>query len=797
MPRMNLLLGGVFMGVFFWLLDSFNDSRLMGGQSIWGELFSPVPLEIWMRSSFLAICTAYGFYAQRVVNRLDDSRTELRQGEERLRLALEAANEGSWDWDLGTGKVHINPQWETMLGYEPGELGQEANALMEFIHPDDKEMVRIEFTKHLKGECPYYESTHRLRTKNGDWIWVIDHGRVVSRSEDGRALRAVGTQVDITKRMLTENELAAYRESLQSKLDERTAELRRTDEILRRELMRRTTADRAMRSIVEGTSSSTGADFFPAVVKYLARSLGVRYAFVCEHRNASEVSALTRATWLGDHHGEPMEYPVRGTPCEAVVKGNISFHGEDVQRSFPEDEWLVEFGVQSYLGLPFRDSANDIIGHLVIMDDKAIEDYDYCITVLKVFAARAGAEMERILSEESRRQAEARAQFLQRVDSLGLLAGAIAHDFNNLLVGIVSNAHMALEDIPADSPEHECIAEILDSGNHASELSHQLLAYSGKGKFTSEAVNPSSVIREMSRLLKTAVSKQVSLELNLSDSSGCFEADFAQIKQVVMNLVTNASDAYEGNCGTVTLTTGEKDCSAADLENAYIATDFSGGKYAFIEVKDRGCGVDAQTLDRMFEPFYTTKDTGRGLGLASVLGIVRGHEGAIFIESKIGYGTTITVVFPLGSTAKIEELPVATDSNDRTGSGVVLIVDDNETVRSTAKRLLERNGFSTLQAANGREGIELFEKHADKIACVLLDLSMDDVSGDVVLAEMRRIRQDIPVVLSSGYADTEVLAHIHENESIPIVQKPYEPQELLAALRSVIVAADGLRGSLR
>jgi PAS domain S-box-containing protein len=360
-----------------------------------------------------------------------------------------------------------------------------------------------------------------------------------------------------------------------------------------------------------------------------------------------------------------------------------------------------------------------------------------------------------------RKQAEQALLQTQKLESLGVLAGGIAHDFNNLLVGILGNAGLALMELPPESPAHETVKQIETAGQRAAELARQMLAYSGKGHFVIQPLNLNLLIEEMAHLLQVAISKSVVLKFNFARDLAVIEADATQIRQIVMNLVVNAAEAIGEENGIITITTGAMHVDCEYLAEAYPMPDPKPGDYVFLEVTDSGCGMDAETQTKIFDPFFTTKFTGRGLGLAAVLGIVRGHKGAIKISSTPGQGTTFTVLLPSIETAAA---PMEAEHGLRTSSlsgnrNQVLVIDDDDTVRKVTARVLEKLGFSVLQAAGGRDGIEAFRNHAHEITCVLLDLTMPHPTGEEVFREIRRLKPDTPVILMSGYSEQEAISH--------------------------------------
>lgn len=395
---------------------------------------------------------------------------------------------------------------------------------------------------------------------------------------------------------------------------------------------------------------------------------------------------------------------------------------------------------------------------------------------------------ERRRAEEERRQLESQMQHAQKLESLGVLAGGIAHEFNNLLMGVLGNASLALMELPEETPARESLRQIETAAQRAAELSKQMLAYSGKGRFVIQPLNLSQVVAEMAHLLEASVSKKAMLQYEFTPDLPLIEGDLSQVRQVIVNLVSNASESLSDRTGTVTVATGVKEVTRDYLKGMYLCENLPEGTYAFVEVRDTGCGMDPATLSKIFDPFFSTKFTGRGLGLAAVMGIVRGHKGALKVGSDKGVGSTFTVLLPCMKQVVPTETRPAPAGGSWQGSGTILLVDDEETVRAVTKRVLERAGFSVLSACDGVEGVEMFQANVDNIAAVLLDMTMPRMSGDDAFREMRRIRADIPIILSSGYNEPEALERFTSDGPSGFIQKPYRAEELMVKMRSVLDA---------
>jgi len=373
----------------------------------------------------------------------------------------------------------------------------------------------------------------------------------------------------------------------------------------------------------------------------------------------------------------------------------------------------------------------------------------------------------------------------QKLESLGVLAGGVAHDFNNLLVGILGNSSLAADALPHGHPARAMMEEVVTAAERASGLTQQLLAYAGKGRFVVEPIDLSSLVEEITMLVQSSIPRTVQLKLDLAQGLPPIEADAGQMQQLLMNLVINGSEAIGDRPGTVTVATGRIDVDEPYLRMMLLQTEITPGPYVFAEVQDTGIGMDEQTIAKIFDPFFTTKFTGRGLGLAAALGIVRGHKGAMKVYSTPGQGTTFKLLFPaaLGKTTPPKN--VAADQDLR-GQGCVLVVDDEETVRRTAKNTLERYRYSVVLAENGQQALELLRQSPLAFDLVLLDFTMPVLSGEDTLREIRKIRPTLPVILSSGFNEVEAIRRFQGQGVSGFVQKPYTAATLARSVKAAL-----------
>ncbi|MHB9061518.1 MAG: hybrid sensor histidine kinase/response regulator [Desulfobacteria bacterium] len=396
---------------------------------------------------------------------------------------------------------------------------------------------------------------------------------------------------------------------------------------------------------------------------------------------------------------------------------------------------------------------------------------------------------ERKRAEEEKLSLERQVQQSQKMESLGVLAGGIAHDFNNLLMVVLGHAELALKEISPMSPARRNLEEITTATQRAADLSRQMLAYAGKASFALERVGLRDLVEEMADLLKTTISKKAILTLNLERGLPPIEADPSQIRQIVINLIINASEAIGDRSGVITVSVGATRCDEEYLQKTELHDGLPPGLYVHLEVTDTGGGMDAETQSRIFEPFFSTKFTGRGLGLAAVLGIIRAYKGAMKVYSEPGKGTTFKILFPaLTDGGDAIRPPDSSARSDLRGQGTILLVDDEESLLALGARMLEHLGFSVLTAADGLQAVDIYRERGKEIDLVLMDLTMPHMDGAEALGELRRLNPEVRVVLASGYGHDDVASRFEGKRLDGVLQKPYTLANLREALAGLMQA---------
>lgn len=387
-------------------------------------------------------------------------------------------------------------------------------------------------------------------------------------------------------------------------------------------------------------------------------------------------------------------------------------------------------------------------------------------------------------AQDESRQLALQLERALRMESLGVLAGGVAHDFNNLLQVILGNARMAQS--RSSSAESEMLDDVIDAGETAARLTQQLLAYAGRRDPDVRPVDLSEHVRSFTTLLEAAVPKKVALHFDLADDLPPVMADVSQFEQVLLNLVRNGGESHGDGAGSVVVSTGWGDVDAAGLAAWEGGADLEAGGYAWLEVRDEGSGMDEATRARIFDPFFSTKSHGHGLGLSAALGLVRAHKGGLSLQTALGQGTRFRVHFPI---AAARPAPVvARSSGDDELRATVLVVDDEPAIRRLVRRFISARGGDVLEAVDGVDALEVFREHADVIDVVLLDLSMPRRNGIEALRDLREQRSDLPVLLASGFDERSAASEFTKDVHTSFIDKPFRPRALVAALHDLLGA---------
>lgn len=765
---------------------------------------------------------------------------KLKESEERLQFALRGADLGMWDWNIVTGKLVVNDRWAEMLGYSREEIEATAHMWESLMHPDDRPRVQAALQAHLDGKTAYYETEHRLRTKAGGWLWILDKGAITHRDNAGRPLRAVGTHLDITDRKRAETALRdseeKYRRIFENELIAihiydlatlRFLDVNDTHVRLygysREELLQGMTildisaeSEASIESARQEQAQSTihvpvryhkkkDGTVFPVELfggRYLLNGRGVRFGMVrditnrmrreetlrkSEERLALALQATQDAVWDWDLQADTLYYSPRWwrmlgyEPQEEYVnvdRWSAYVHPDDMDRAVKTVTRALEDQDSYEMELRLKHKQ----GHYVPVRTRGIILRDADHKPIRVSGANTDlTEQKRI--EEERRQWQRNRQQFQKAESLNRMAAAIAHNFNNLLGSVIGCLDLAKEDLPKDTRLRTNIEEALRSSQRAAEVSGLMLTYLGKMAAKMEVLDLVHAFRHALPALRRSLSAEVSLEAELPDSDVVVPANPSQLHQVMRSLVVNAAEAIGNTRGTIRIRIGT--VPAAHIRTAHrFPVDWQPQQpaYACLSVQDSGCGISEKELEQIFDPFYSTKFVGRGLGLSVALGIIRAHQGGFAVESAPGQGSTFHVYLPVSaqpiSFHEEKEIPAAVLPD----ATAVLLVDDDEPMRRMAARMLGRMGFPVLEAIDGVEAVEVFRQHHAQVRLVVLDLTMPRMNGWDALNAIRAIRPGVPVILVSGYDEARVMQGDHPELPQAFLHKPYRREDLAAAL---------------
>ncbi len=405
-----------------------------------------------------------------------------------------------------------------------------------------------------------------------------------------------------------------------------------------------------------------------------------------------------------------------------------------------------------------------------------------------LLVARNISERKRV--EQEQWELEARLRDAQKLESLGVLAGGIAHEFNNLLVTIMGNAELVMGDLREGSTNRTSLEAVLEAAGRAADLCRQMQAYGGRERISVQPANLNGLITDIQNLLQVSVTKRSHLHFELTDNLPPALMDETQIRQVIMNLVTNAAESFGDGGGEIMVRTGVSDFQADELKKLVNGNNLEPGCYVWCEVRDSGCGMDAEVAERIFDPFFTTKFTGRGLGMSAALGILTGHGGGFMMETGPASGSTISFLLPahqteVGQSRRRSRRAPRAPAVDLTGR-LILVVDDDPRVRAVGVSFLRRLGCKVLSAADGFEAIRVFGERYKDIDAVLLDFTMSGMDGMSAYRRLRVIRSDIPVILSSGYDPQEIREKTQQFEIAGFVAKPYSLKMMRQVLAEVL-----------
>jgi len=630
----------------------------------------------------------------------------IQKTEGRLNLAMSIANDGMWDWNLLDNSLYFDPRCYTMAGYEPDEFPAEFEEFTKRVHPDDNEPVLSVIDAHMKGEADTIDIEFQFMKKNGDWMWIRSKGGIVSRDKNGKAIQIVGTQTDISKHKLQENEL--------KKSEERYRNL------------------------------------------YKNAPIGLYRADI----NNNIISANSTFLQMSGHDSE-----------DDLLKSSITdYYINTENRSNFIEQLQTEGRVVDYELLLQNKNGEKFWGLLSAVISKGKNDnsfyYDGFISDI--------TETKRLQSQLIQ---------AQKMESIGTLAGGIAHDFNNILGAILGYAQLA-QNITPDNPKvQNYIVQLCIAGERAKGLVRQILDFSRQTKSKKFPIDIGIAIKEALKLLRASIPSTIEIRHNIKSGLGTVKADQTKIHQIVINLCTNAAHAMEKDGGQLEVDLIPVKITDNDASDYF---DLRAGNYLKLIVKDTGHGIDTKTITRIFEPYFTTKEVGKGtgMGLATVHGIVKEHNGDIKVFSNGTEGTTFEILFPI-----IEEKvfdTVETQISIPTGNEKILFIDDEKLLTDIGQEFLEDLGYIVEAQTKPCDALEAFRSQPDKYNLVITDMTMPKMTGEKLAEEIKKIRHEIPIILCTGFSKQNISESPSESNFIKILKKPLKLNNLAEIIREIL-----------
>ena len=687
--------------------------------------------------------TAYQNVQQaRFITEIKEGHEKLRESEDRLRFALEGANDGLWDANLLTGEAYLSRRSYEILGYPADEMVGVFQKWKDLIHPDDFDLTWQRLVAHFQKQTPILSVEHRMHMKNGEWKWVLTRGKVVEWGEDGRALRMVGTNTDISERKKIED---------------------------------------AQLFLLKCGRSVSGEDLFETLARYLAENLHMD--FVCINRLAEDnLSVRTLALYLDGHFQDTLTYTLQDAPCADVIGKTVYSCIDNVCQHYPDDAMLREIGAESYVGATLWNSQGKAVGLISAISRKPLASAHLPESVVKLVAIRAAGELERRESEAENANLQAQLMQAQKMESIGRLAGGVAHDFNNMLGVILGHAELAQDLITPADPIFEDLSEIKNAAQRSADLTRQLLAFARKQTVSPRVLDLNETVEGLLKMLRRLIGEDIDLAWLPGKGLWQVKIDPTQVDQILANLTVNARDAIEG-VGKIIIAT-----DIAELDADY-CTDHVGcvpGHYVMLSISDDGCGMDNEIQEHIFEPFFTTKGVGQGtgLGLATIYGIVKQNSGYIDVHSRPDQGTTFRIYLPryLGKVVAIEK----TAEMIQQGQETILLVEDESSILLLGKRMLESIGYRVLTAGTPGEALWLAEQNAGEIHLLITDVVMPEMNGRDLAKRLLSLYPGLKRLFMSGYTADVIAHHGVLDEGVHFIQKPFSKTELSTKVRKIL-----------
>lgn len=810
------------------------------------QIFFP-DITIWL-SNTLTICFVtllscsipYCVLTKHDVTEERLTKKSLQESEERLQFVLEGSQLGFWDWNIETGEVFRNTHWAEMLGYTIEEVEHNVKQWTDLHHPDDRAMAWQSIQDHLEGKTSAHKIEYRMLTKDGQYKWILDQAKIVSRDSQGKPLRMSGTHTDISDRKHVERKLHENQERY--KKAQRLGKVGNWEYNIRtREFWGSEEAKRIYGFNPDNETFTTDEveNCIPeremvhrALIELIENEKEYNLEFDILTKNTHEKKTIISLAELEkDLRGNPIKISgviqdiTKRRQADAALKKseeqlraifesavNVSFIITDAQAPdplilefSPGAEKIFGYQKKEILGKPISiiHSANDVKNFFAIYKNvregkagfsgeatlvrKSGEKFPALFTTQPLSNEKGEIYAALEISFDFSEQKRLKEQLLQaqKMESVGRLAGGVAHDFNNMLSVIMGNVELILDDMDCGSPFISSLHEIYKAAERSANLTSQLLAFARKQTIAPKVINLNKTVEGLLTMLKRLTGEDIELIWLPSEKLWPIKIDPYQIDQILVNLCLNARDAVKG-IGKVTISTNN---IALDEEYSSKNTGFNPGEYAVIVFSDNGCGMDDKILANLFEPFFTTKDIsqGSGLGLATVYGIIKQNKGFINVYSKPDEGTTFKIYLPRYNEITEEGQKNSSVKKSTKGHETILLVEDEKTILKMTTMMLERLGYTVLAAPTPREAIRIVEEgNFDRIDLLMTDVVMPNMNGRDLSLKLLELYPNLQCLFMSGYTSNVIAHRGILDEGVHFINKPFSKQDMAIKIRDIL-----------
>jgi len=786
-------------------------------------------LSYWNRSLRTAV--------RKRTTELERSREALLWERERLEFVIAGSRLGTWEWNMQSNETVFNETWAQMLGYTIEELIPCSYETWErLVYPDDLERARELLTKCMQGEASDYDSEIRMRHKDGHWVWILARGRIVTRDTEGKPLLMFGTHTNITTIKRAEEELQKNNDLLsqfikhspiyafikevtptesrtlkasdnyQEMLGISAAEMagKTMQELFPAEFAAKITADDwlvvSQGEVLHLDEEFNGRSY--TTIKFPIAAGGKNFLAgytidLTDRLQAEAALRVSEATFRNIVQASPMGIHlyqlqqdgrlvfVGANPAADTLLGvdNSQFIGKTLEEAFP-----ALLGTE----IPLRHHRAALDGiswqaeHIDYADDKIVGAFEVHVFQMSPgnIAVLFNEITARKRAEEEKDKLQSQLTQAQKIESVGRLAGGVAHDFNNMLGVILGHCELALKGLDASHPLFARLQDIHRAAERSANLTGQLLAFARKQTVAPKVLDLNETVAGMLNMVRRLIGEDIDLAWMPGTNIGLIKMDPSQIDQVLVNLCINARDAI-GDTGKLIIET-----AAVAIDEHYCAehADSVPGAYVLLAVSDDGCGMDAEMLSHLFEPFYTTKEMskGTGLGLATVYGIVKQNNGFINVYSEPGQGTTFKIYLPQHATTG-EPVPEAEKAESAApGRETILLVEDEPMILDMAKAMLQTLGYTVLSAATPGEAMRTAQEYASAIHLLMTDVVMPEMNGRVLAGNLLSLYPGLKCLFMSGYTANVIAHHGVLDEGVRFIQKPFALKALAAKIREAL-----------